>query len=195
MNEKKLMRYMYITVICAIVILVAIAFDGTYSFFVATVTKAPGTEEATANIKAGGVAYVTITGQTEVESITNMIPDDRFNYTFTLTNNDDFEATGIKLLWKDVVNDFVNKKDLIYTLTNTTTGVEVVTEEQSKMFPSLDDEVIASGLTVDASTSNTYQLTIIYVNDPDNNQMIDEEGNPLDMGKSFSASIELEHEI
>lgn len=186
---------MYITVICAIVILVAIAFDGTYSFFVATVTKAPGTEEATANIKAGGVAYVTITGQTEVESITNMIPDDRFNYTFTLTNNDDFEATGIKLLWKDVVNDFVNKKDLIYTLTNTTTGVEVVTEEQSKMFPSLDDEVIASGLTVDASTSNTYQLTIIYVNDPDNNQMIDEEGNPLDMGKSFSASIELEHEI
>ncbi len=195
MNEKKLMRNMYFTVICAIVILVAIAFNGTYSFFVATVTKAPGTEDATANINAAGIAYVTITGQTEVEPITNMIPDDRFNYTFTLTNNDDFEATGIKLLWKDVVNDFVNKKDLIYTLTNTTTGTEIITEEQSKMFPSLDDEVIASGLTVGASASNTYQLTIIYVNDPDNNQMIDEEGNPLDMGRSFSASIELEHEI
>ncbi len=195
MNEKKLMRNMYFTVICAIVILVAIAFNGTYSFFVASVTKAPGTEDATTNINAGGVAYVTITGQTEVEPITNMIPDDRFNYTFTLTNNDDFDATGIKLLWRDVVNDFVNKKDLIYTLKNTTTDTEIITEEQSKMFPSLDDEVIASGLTVGASTSNTYQLTIIYVNDPDNNQMIDEEGNPLDMGKSFSASIELEHEI
>ena len=195
MNEKKLMRDMYFTVISAIVILVAIAFNGTYSFFVATVTKAPGTEDATTNIKAAGIAYVTIAGQTEVEPITNMIPDDRFNYTFTLTNNDNFEATGIKLLWKDVVNDFANKKDLIYTLTNTTTGTEIITEEQSKMFPSLDDEVIATGLTVGASTSNTYQLTIIYVNDPDNNQMIDEEGNPLDMGKSFSASIELEHEI
>ena len=52
-----------------------------------------------------------------------------------------------------------------------------------------------SDLTLNASTSNNYKLTIIYVNDPENNQMIDEEGNPLDMGKSFGASIEIEHQI
>ena len=193
MNEKKIMSYMYITVISAVVILVAIAFQGTYSFFVANIEKQG--EDATTNIQAGGIANVTITGATEIEPITNMIPDDRYDYTFTLTNNDDFEATGIKLVWKDVVNEFTNKKDLIYTLTNTTTGTELITEEQSKKFPSLDDEEIISDLTLNASTSNNYKLTIIYVNDPENNQMIDEEGNPLDMGKSFGASIEIEHQI
>lgn len=193
MNEKKIMSYMYITVISAVVILVAIAFQGTYSFFVANIEKQG--EDATTNIQAGGIANVTITGATEIEPITNMIPDDRYDYTFTLTNNDDFEATGIKLVWKDVVNEFTNKKDLIYTLTNTTTGAELITEEQSKRFPSLDDEEIISDLTLNASTSNNYKLTIIYVNDPENNQMIDEEGNPLDMGKSFGASIEIEHQI
>ena len=184
---------MYITVISAVVILVAIAFQGTYSFFVANIEKQG--EDATTNIQAGGIANVTITGATEIEPITNMIPDDRYDYTFTLTNNDDFEATGIKLVWKDVVNEFTNKNDLIYTLTNTTTGTELITEEQSKKFPSLDDEEIISDLTLNASTSNNYKLTIIYVNDPENNQMIDEEGNPLDMGKSFGASIEIEHQI
>lgn len=193
MNEKKIMSYMYITVISAVVILVAIAFQGTYSFFVANIEKQG--EDATTNIQAGGIANVTITGATEIEPITNMIPDDRYDYTFTLTNNDDFEATGIKLVWKDVVNEFTNKNDLIYTLTNTTTGTELITEEQSKKFPSLDDEEIISDLTLNASTSNNYKLTIIYVNDPENNQMIDEEGNPLDMGKSFGASIEIEHQI
>ncbi len=193
MNEKKIMSYMYITVISAVVILVAIAFQGTYSFFVANIEKQG--EDATTNIQAGGIANVTITGATEIEPITNMIPDDRYDYTFTLTNNDDFEATGIKLVWKDVVNEFTNKKDLIYTLTNTTTGAELITEEQSKRFPSLDDEEIISDLTLNASTSNNYKLTIIYVNDLENNQMIDEEGNPLDMGKSFGASIEIEHQI
>lgn len=193
MNEKKIMSYMYITVISAVVILVAIAFQGTYSFFVANIEKQG--EDATTNIQAGGIANVTITGATEIEPITNMIPDDRYDYTFTLTNNDDFEATGIKLVWKDVVNEFTNKKDLIYTLTNTTTGTELITEEQSKKFPSLDDEEIISDLTLNASTSNNYKLTIIYVNDLENNQMIDEEGNPLDMGKSFGASIEIEHQI
>lgn len=195
MNEKKTMRNLYFTVICAVVILIAIAFSGTYSFFVATVKDERQDGDGATSIKAGGIANVTITGQTEVEPITNMIPNDRYDYTFTLTNNDTFDASGIKLIWKEVTNEFTNKKDLIYTLTNTTTGTNLVTEEQSKRFPSTDDEEIVSGLTLGASASNTYKLTIIYVNDPDNNQMIDEEGNPLDMGKPFGASIEIEHEI
>ena len=190
-NEKKLMRYMYITVICAIVILVAIAFNGTYAFFVATVTKAPGTEDATTNIQAGAIAYVTITGDTDVEPITNMIPGDIVEYDFTLTNNDNFAANDVTIVWKDVINNFGDKENLIYTLTNTTTNENIITEEMNRAFPSADDEEITNTINLNNLESNNFKLTIIYRNDPDNNQMIDEEGNPIDMGKDFSGSIEI----
>ncbi len=191
MNEKKIMRNMYITVICAVVILVAIAFNGTYSFFVATVTKAPETEDATTNIQAGGIAYVTITGDNDVVPITNMIPGDKFEYNFTLTNNDDFAAKNVTLVWKDVINNFGDKSNLIYTLTNTTTNENIITEEMSKAFPSIDDELITKSINLNNLASNNFKLTIIYRNDPENNQMIDEEGNAIDMGKTFSGSIEI----
>ena len=191
MNEKKMMRNMYITVICAVIILVAIAFNGTYSFFVATVTKAPGTEDATTNIQAGGIAYVTITGDNDVVPITNMIPGDKFEYNFTLTNNDNFVAKNVTLVWKDVINNFGDKSNLIYTLTNTTTNENIITEEMSKAFPNIDDELITNSINLNNLASNNFKLTIIYRNDPDNNQMIDEEGNPIDMGKDFSGSIEI----
>ena len=191
MNEKKMMRNMYITVICAVIILVAIAFNGTYSFFVATVTKAPGTEDATTNIQAGGIAYVTITGDNDVVPITNMIPGDKFEYNFTLTNNDNFVAKNVTLVWKDVINNFGDKSNLIYTLTNTTTNENIITEEMSKAFPNIDDELITNSINLNNLASNNFKLTIIYRNDPDNNQMIDEEGNPIDMGKTFSGSIEI----
>ncbi len=193
MSEKKLMRNMYIVVICSIVVLIAVAFNGTYSFFVAKV-EASG-DSRTTSLQAGEAAYVTITGSTRVTPITNMIPDDRFEYTFTLTNNDNFPAKNVTLVWKNVKNEFVNKKDLIYTLTNTTTGENIITEAASKPFPSNNDELITSNITLNNSATNNYKLTIIYVNDPDNNQMIDEEGNPLDMGKSFSADIEIKNSI
>ena len=188
-NEKKLMRNMYITVICAIVVLIAVAFNGTYSFFVASVEKQGG--ESTTNIQAGGIAYVTITGDTDVEPITNMIPGDKFEYDFTLTNNDDFVAKNITLVWKDVINNFGDKENLIYTLTNTTTNEKIITEEMNRAFPSVDDEEITNTINLNNLTSNNFKLTIIYRNDPDNNQMIDEEGNPIDMGKDFSGSIEI----
>ena len=189
MNEKKMIRTMYITVICAIVILIAIAFNGTYSFFVASIEKQG--DDSTTNIQAGGIAYVTITGDTDVEPITNMIPGDKFEYEFTLTNNDNFEAKNITLVWKDVINNFGDKTNLIYTLTNTTTNENIITEEMNRVFPSVDDEEITNTINLNNLTSNNFKLTIIYRNDPDNNQMIDEEGNPIDMGKDFSGSIEI----
>ncbi len=189
MDEKKLNRNMYFTLICSLIILIAIAFSGTYSFFVATV-KDSGEDRST-SLQAGNVANLTITGDNEVPAITDMIPDDRYTRTFKITNNSENNAKNITLVWKNVVNEFVNKDDLIIILKNITTNEELIKESSNTPFPSSNDEVLISGINIGGSNSNDFELTIYYVNDPDNNQMIDEEGNPIDMGKSFGGEIQI----
>ncbi len=192
MDEKKLNRNMYFTVVCSLVILIAIAFSGTYSFFVATI-KDDG-ESRTTSLQAGSIANVTITGDSLIEPITNMIPDDRYQRTFKITNNSDSDAENITLVWKNVVNEFVNKDDLIIILKNTTTNEELIRESANVAFPSVDDEVLISGIDLDGGASNDFEITIYYVNDPDNNQMIDENGAPIDMDRAFGGEIQVKLE-
>ena len=189
MDEKKLNRNMYFTLICSLIILIAIAFSGTYSFFVATI-KDTGDDRST-SLQAGSIASLTITGDSEVPAITDMIPEDRYTRTFTITNSSEFDAKNVTLVWKNVVNEFVNKDDLIIILKNTTTNEELIKESSKTPFPSSDDEVLISGINIGGSSSNDFELTIYYVNDPINNQMIDVDGNPIDMGRAFGGEIEI----
>ena len=189
MDEKKLNRNMYFTLICSLIILIAIAFSGTYSFFVATI-KDTGDDRST-SLQAGSIASLTITGDSEVPAITDMIPEDRYTRTFKITNSSEFDAKNVTLVWKNVVNEFVNKDDLIIILKNTTTSEELIKESSKTPFPSRDDELLISGINIGGSSSNDFELTIYYVNDPDNNQMIDGEGNPIDMGRAFGGEIEI----
>lgn len=189
MDEKKLNRNMYFTLICSLIILIAIAFSGTYSFFVATI-KDSGDDRST-TLQAGNVANLTISGNNEVPAITDMIPDDRYTRTFRITNNSGNEAKNVTLVWKNVVNEFVNKDDLIIILKNTTTNEELIKESSKVPFPSKENEVLISGINIGGSNFNDFELTVYYVNDPDNNQMIDEEGNPIDMNRTFGGEIQI----
>ena len=58
MNEKNLLRNMYFVVICAIVALIAIVYNGTYAFFVSSITDNGGNRSA-ALTSANDLANVT----------------------------------------------------------------------------------------------------------------------------------------
>ncbi len=183
MNNKKTIAAMYYVTICSILILISITFNGTYSFFVASVVD-NNADGRTANITAGSVSGISLNETVKIEPIKNMIPNDSITKTFVLNNPDNVSGT-VSLEWQDVVNNLGNKKDLIIILKNVTENKDVITEAQKKQFPSASGELLLENVEVKASSSITYSLTIKYLNDPDNNQMTGDEN------KSFGATIKI----
>lgn len=189
MKEKKNSWQLTYVVVCSLLILVAITFHGTYSFFVASVVDDGG--DRTAKMTAANLASVSLHAD-RVESISNMIPNDSFTVTFNIANASDVTA-NVSLIWKDVINELHNKKDLIYTLKDVTNQTDLITRAEKKAFPSSERESLFKNLSVPGSSTVNYELTVYYEDDPDVNQMNnDGEG---DYNKAFGASIAIDEDF
>lgn len=179
-NDTENNTKLVIILIVSIVILIAVVAIGTYAFFTTRITDNrdnptdPDTNLTTANIEFN-MEDGTITGN-------NLVPGDSVVKKFTVHN----KGTGTityNLVWTTAVNNFINKNDLIITLNDGTT--DVITESDNVIFPntSTNPQVLKNGLTIDSGETKELTLTITYKNT--------EEDQTADIGKSFSAEINL----
>ncbi|HIR74775.1 TPA: hypothetical protein IAB95_04680, partial [Candidatus Ventrenecus avicola] len=167
---------MYIVFASAIMILICIIYQGTYSYFLASAenngndtTTGGTTEELTDLIITDGV---------DVTS-SNIIPGESVTSTFTVQNQNDIEVC-FGLVWTNVTNTFTNTSDLIVTLQKSD-GTVLISDTANQIFPTANDEELISGLKISGETTDTYTITITYKN-TDQNQI-------ADMNATFSGTI------
>ena len=167
---------MYIVFASAIMILICIIYQGTYSYFLASAendgnntTTGGTTEELTDLIITDGV---------DVTS-SNIIPGESVTSTFTVQNQNDIEVC-FGLVWTNVTNTFTNTSDLIVTLQKSD-GTVLISDTANQIFPTANDTELISGLKISGETTDTYTITITYKN-TDQNQI-------ADMNATFSGTI------
>ena len=163
------MKKTYIVVAASIMLLFCLAYQSAYAYFS---TTSQIEDNFNTNINSGAVSDLIITDGNHVTS-NNIIPGESVTNTFTVQNPNNLKVC-FNLLWSDVVNEFINKEDLVVTLTDQSGRVLI----DNQPFPTTNDEVLAENLSIEGSTTNSYTLTITYKNS-DQNQI-------ADMGKTFS---------
>lgn len=177
-NETENNKNLIITLVVSIIILIAIVATGTYSFYTTSLNTTNqdknNTKLSTTTIEFG-LEDGTVSGD-------NLLPGDTITKTFQVKNTGTSDVV-FKLMWKSVVNDFVNKKDLVITLSED--GTEIISSSDQQTFPdTTTSAILKDNLTIKASETKNYTLLITYQDTTEN--QID------DMGKSISGVIELE---
>ena len=168
--KKKM--FLVLTILLGIVLVSGVS----YAFFTVIIS---GNDTAKENVVVTGDMELTYTDGDEI-SLNNAFPGDSVSKTFTVKNTGTLTTTyNIKMV--DVVNTFVDKSDLIYTLTGDN-GVSVVDE----VVPSESGKYLTTKVTIDPNVVHTYSLTITFkktTDDQNDNQ-----------GVTFSGKINIDVE-
>ena len=157
---------LYIVVASALMILICIIYQGTYSYFSDSPNSSgnnTGIDKSTTEVRD-----LIITDKTDITS-SNLIPGESVSNTFTV-ENPNTQDLCFQLLWTNITNTFTNKNDLIITLQKSD-GTIIISESANQAFPSADG-TLATGLKISGNTTDTYTLTITYKN-TDQNQIDD----------------------
>ena len=166
---------LYIVVASALMILICIIYQGTYSYFSDSLNSSgnnAGIDKSTTEVRD-----LIITDKTDITN-SNLIPGESVSNTFTV-ENPNTQDLCFQLLWTNITNTFTNKSDLIITLQKSD-GTIIISESANQAFPSADG-TLATGLKISGNTTDTYILTITYKN-TDQNQIDD-------MDATFSGTI------
>ena len=118
---------------------------------------------------------------TDNESIkkTGLTPGDTITKTFSITNNSEGKVE-YKINWEYLINNFVNREYLIYTVTSTNGGGSL-TETQ---LPDSEEHInIINNVTINPKATQKYTMTITYKNSGTNQD--------ADKNKSLIGKIEI----
>ena len=155
MKNKKLL----ILSIIGSLLLVSIAIATSYAYFVANVS---GNKDTNNVVVTNGVVSLEYTDSDEI-TLANAIPGSSVSKTFTIKNTGNV-ATNYTIYFSELSNNFVDKTDLVYTLTSSDGGKNVVQTQ----VPSTNDAMV-SNYAIEAGKTHTYTLTITFL-DKDENQ-------------------------
>ena len=125
MKQKR----MFVVVISALVIMISLTYQGTYSYFSARVEGTGNTENNQSQGQTNTLQNLIISESANVVS-SNMIPGDSVTYTFTVHNPNTISVC-FSVLWSYTTNTFVNQKDLLVNLEKSDGTVLV----ESSQFP------------------------------------------------------------
>ena len=173
MKQKR----MFVVIISALVIMISLTYQGTYSYFTSRVEGTGNTENNQSQGQTNTLQNLIISESANVVS-SNMIPGDSVTYTFTVQNPNNIDVC-YNLLWNNTTNTFVNQKDLRVNLAKSD-GTVLVGNGQFPATTSGTTELLL-GTKIEASTTDTFTLTVTYQNT--------EEDQSADIGKSFSGTI------
>ena len=173
MDKKKV----FVVLVSAFVIMICLTYQGTYSYFTATVEGTGNRENNTSTGQTDTLENLILSEGSNVVS-SAMIPGDSVTYTFTVQNPNNIDVC-FNLLWSNTTNTFVNQKDLVVKLEKSDGTVLV----NNKQFPATNSGTteLLLGTSIKASTTDTYTLTVTYLST--------DEDQTADMGKSFSGTI------
>ena len=174
MGKKQKVTFYTAAVVLALLVLLNIG-GLAYAFFTATVI---GNDTAKGDVVETGTLSIVYTNGQELRG-ENVLPGWSETKTFTVENTGTVEAT-YNINWENITNTFVNKTDLVYTLTSTNSG-GTLSETQ---IPNSGEHIgILSNIKIQPGVTQTYTLTVTYKNrDADQSS---------DMGKSLIGKIEV----
>ena len=169
MKDKKII----ILSIVGVLLLVSIVVATSYAYFVANVS---GNKDTNNVVVTNGVMALEYKDGDEI-TLGNAIPGSSVSKTFTVKNTGNV-STNYTIYFSELSNKFVDKTDLVYTLTSSDGGKNVAQTQ----VPSTNDALV-SNYAIDAGKTHTYTLTITFL-DKDENQ-------DDNQGVSFSTKVSI----
>ena len=154
MKDKKII----ILSIVGSLLLVSIAIASSYAYFVANVS---GNKDTNNVVVTNGVMALEYKDGDEI-NLGNAIPGSSVSKTFTVKNTGNV-STNYTIYFSELSNKFVDKTDLVYTLTSSDGGKNVA----QKQVPSTNAAMV-SNYAIDAGKTHTYTLTITFLNKDEN---------------------------
>ena len=154
MKDKKII----ILSIVGVLLLVSIVVATSYAYFVANVS---GNKDTNNVVVTNGVMALEYSDGDEV-SLTNAVPGNSVTKTFTVKNTGNV-ATNYTIYFSELSNKFVDKTDLVYTLTSSDGGKNVAQTQ----VPSANDAMV-SNYAIDAGKTHTYTLTVTFLEKDEN---------------------------
>ena len=169
MKDKKII----ILSIVGVLMLVSIVVATSYAYFVANVS---GNKDTNNVVVTNGVMALEYKDGDEI-NLANAVPGNSVTKTFTVKNTGNV-ATNYTIYFSELSNKFVDKTDLVYTLTSSDGGKNVAqTQVPSK------NEAMVSNYAIDAGKTHTYTLTITFLNKDENQND--------NMGVTFSTKVSI----
>ena len=151
-------KHFFILSIIGGLLLVSIAIASSYAYFVANVS---GNKDTNNVVVTNGVMSLEYKDGDEI-NLANAVPGSSVTKTFTVKNTGNV-ATNYTIYFSELSNKFVDKTDLVYTLTSSDGGKNVAqTQVPSK------NEAMVSNYAIDAGKTHTYTLTITFLNKDEN---------------------------
>ena len=154
MKDKKII----ILSIVGVLMLVSIVVATSYAYFVANVS---GNKDTNNVVVTNGVMALEYKDGDEI-TLANAVPGNSVTKTFTVKNTGNV-ATNYTIYFSELSNKFVDKTDLVYTLTSTDGGKSVAQTQ----VPSTN-EAMVSNYAIDAGKTHTYTLTITFLEKDEN---------------------------
>ena len=169
MKDKKII----ILSIVGVLLLVSIVVATSYAYFVANIS---GNKDTNNVVVTNGVMALEYKDGDEI-NLANAIPGSSVTKTFTVKNTGNV-STNYTIYFSELSNKFVDKTDLVYTLTSSDGGKNVAQTQ----VPSTN-EAMVSNYAIDAGKTHTYTLTITFLNKDENQND--------NMGVSFSTKVSI----
>ena len=166
-------KHFFILSIIGGLLLVSIAIASSYAYFVANVS---GNKDTNNVVVTNGVMSLEYKDGDEI-NLANAVPGNSVTKTFTVKNTGNV-ATNYTIYFSELSNKFVDKTDLVYTLTSSDGGKNVAQTQ----VPSKNDAMV-SNYAIDAGKTHTYTLTITFLNKDENQND--------NMGVSFSTKVSI----
>ena len=154
MKDKKII----ILSIVGVLLLVSIVVATSYAYFTANVA---GNKDTNNVVVTNGVMSLEYTDGDEI-TLANAVPGNSVTKTFTVKNTGNV-STNYTIYFSELSNKFVDKTDLVYTLTSSDGGKNVAQTQ----VPSKNDAMV-SNYAIDAGKTHTYTLTITFLNKDEN---------------------------
>ena len=169
MKDKKII----ILSIVGVLLLVSIVVATSYAYFVANVS---GNKDTNNVVVTNGVMALEYKDGDEI-TLANAVPGSSVSKTFTVKNTGNV-STNYTIYFSELSNKFVDKTDLVYTLTSSDGGKNVAQTQ----VPSTN-EAMVSNYAIEAGKTHTYTLTITFLNKDENQND--------NMGVSFSTKVSI----
>ena len=154
MKDKKII----ILSIVGVLLLVSIVVATSYAYFTANVS---GNKDTNNVVVTNGVMSLEYSDGDAI-NLGNAIPGSSVSKTFTVKNTGNV-ATNYTIYFSELSNKFVDKTDLVYTLTSSDGGKNVAQTQ----VPSTN-EAMVSNYAIEAGKTHTYTLTITFLNKDEN---------------------------
>lgn len=164
----------FILLIVGIIFSASLMCLSTYAYFSLVISGSGNENSITSFNESLQVTYVDTSNVTLVNAYTG----DSITKTFTVENTGD-ALVYYDIILEDLVNNFANPDDLVYSISSTNNGANL----KYRVIPTTDNAPIASNIPISSGTTHSYTMIITFLKTS--------EDQSANMGKTFSSNINI----